>query len=711
MFLAYPLLCLMFALQNPALTSNGIPFHRKITSSQNLRFWMGEVESFPAPTADDGHSFVLQTPEGLYRATLPRGNPAPPLGTTIALLAREKLPEPPANPGQRDAVYILRGQGQSAVLEGTHWNLLKNPSVWKSWLTKLRSGLGKELEEYIPRSTRPLVEAALLNDTRNVSIITQQDFTRSGMQHVLAISGQHIGLLVAFLLFPALCLRLPRKSALILAGLLTVLYIPVTGSSVSVVRAGLMMSCFLPSILLERPSSGINALCLAAAVDLIASPFHILNLGFQLSYAATLALILCAPAAHSLTKHFQHRLVRNTVQMIFLSAMVSLFTYPLLAASTHAMPLWGVIGNLITIPISSTMLIGGLCTWVLSPLPLLAHWSGACTGLFSMMLESSVHFLAQLPGSLWPIAEISRTGLAVLIISVLTITTLFRLERWRLGFMMTGIFITFEIFRPCLSAPFPGEAHITVLSVGHGDASVLELPGATILIDAGPSPGTALQVIIPFLQSRGIHRLDAILLTHPDMDHYGGMFGLMDRIPVGFILSPHLRSSDAPWECLKNQIHARGIPWKEGSSGDLLYQKGGITLRVLGPDSTLDSASDNNHSLVCMLQTSSGKALFTGDIEGPAQQALAATWPLWRGAWLKAPHHGSDRTTLPCFLTAVDPPQVAISSGHRPGFPGPTTVKTLAQLHSNAGITSRDGAVIWNFRLDSSLSRKFRLLL
>ena len=128
-----------------------------------------------------------------------------------------------------------------------------------------------------------------------------------------------------------------------------------------------------------------------------------------------------------------------------------------------------------------------------------------------------------------------------------------------------------------------------------------------------------------------------------------------------------------------------------------MYLRKELSLRVLGPDSSLDSADDNNRSLVCLLMTPQGKVLFTGDIEGPGQQALASSWALWRGAGLKSPHHGSDRTTLPCFLQAVSPPRVAISSGHRPGFPGLHTLAEFEHLGSRVGVTARDGALIWNF--------------
>ncbi len=694
MAMAYPAFMLWFAARDPSLTLARIPWHRTRVAQEGFRFRVGEVENFPVETGE-GYGVLLKNEEGIYRVSLP-GKIPPALGSIILVSAREQPAEPPPNPGERDPRKILRAQGAAAFLQGENWSELKPPSAWNRGLSWLRVQLEKSLTRHVPAPALPLVAATLLNDTHGLSVPTQQDFLRSGMQHIIAISGQHIALLVAFLLLPALCLRLPRKAAFLAAAACVMVYIPVTGSPVSVARAGLMLACFLPAVFLERPTSGLHSFCLAMALDLLISPFHVLNLGFQLSYAATLALILCAGPGLYVKKSFKNRILGSAAQMIFLSGLVTIFTYPILAASVHAMSPWSVLGNLATVPLSSAMLIGGLCVWALSPLPLLAHWAGACTGMCSLLLEGCVHFLARLPGTLWPIAEPSSFWIAFLMIFSLLLATLFRLNRWRLGFLCAAVVVGAEIFRPCLSAPFPGSARVTLLSVGHGDAAVLEIPGGDILIDDGPSPDDAMKVILPFLQSRGIRRLDAVVLTHPDLDHYGGTFGLLDRVPIGFIVAPPISSSDAGWNCLKDAARRRGIPWKEGRMGDLLYQKGTVSLRILGPDSAMDSsASDNNHSLVCLLQTARHKALFTGDIEGPAQLALASTWPLWRGAWLKAPHHGSDRTTLPCFLTAAAPPQAAISSGRRPGFPGPATMAFLEGLHANTGVTARDGALIW----------------
>jgi ComEC/Rec2-related protein len=405
MLLAYPVSILWFSARDPSLTLAGAPFHCEPAARDAFRFWKGEVADFPSSSNGGGCSLLLNTGDTIYRVYLPNGK-SPDFGSTVLLMAREEPAEQPSNPGQRNQHNILRAQGVTATLKAEAWTELRVPSAWKVRLARLRVRLGKSLEQHIPAPVLPLVAAALLNDTRGVSPETQQDFLRSGMQHILAISGQHIGLLIAFLLLSALCLRLPRKFAFLAAGALTAIYIPVTGAPVSVARAGLMLACLLPAILLERPSSGLNAFCLAATVDLFLSPFHILNLGFQLSYAATLALILCAAPGRYAATRFKNPLIGNAAQMLFLSAMVTAFTYPVLAASTHVMAPWSLIGNLVTIPVSSVMLIGGLCTWAFSPFPLLAHWTGAFTGLFSLLLESCVHWLARFPGALWPIAGI-----------------------------------------------------------------------------------------------------------------------------------------------------------------------------------------------------------------------------------------------------------------------------------------------------------------
>lgn len=741
LLVAYPSLALWFAVREPFATLPDIPFHREfpgMTREAPPEAFLGIVEDVPTPSAR-GFNFLFRplpvkpdkaipSDNPRYRVNLiTRGDP-PPWGALIRLRGIAEPASPALNPGQLDMRRVLRAQGAAAILEADDWETLHPPSKWKSWLMRTRAALDASLGRHVAGPALPLLEASLLNITANVPDDTRNAFLRSGMQHILAISGQHIGLLLAFLLFAGLAVRLPRKAAFVLAALLTAAYIPLVGSPVSVVRSGIMLACLLPALLLERPSGGLHAFCLTASIDLLLDPHNILNLGFQLSYAATLALILCARPSQKLAVRILQipsGWWQGVVQMFLLSGCVSLCTYPMLAASTHATTPWGVVGNAFTVPIGAAMLVGGLCTWsldfigrafgiLLSVLPhhgfsplsflslsALSDATGAATGACALALEGCVFFLASLPGALLPIADPSPAWIAALCATCAVALLMLRGDRPLLACLCVAVLIAAEASRPAFARLVdtgPDGARITFLAVGHGDAAILELPGAVIGIDAGDSPRIARNVIIPFLQARGIAHLDLLLITHPDRDHYGGAAALLERIPVGALIGPPQTAESSPtWNCLRATARAQEVSWHEGRAGERVYTGRRVSLQMLGPDSTLDGADKNDRSLVALLQTPGGSVLFTGDIEQPGQQALAASWPLWRGAWLKAPHHGSDRTTDPCFLRDVSPPRTVISCGSRRGFPGAHTVATLTESGSHIAITKYAGAITWRF--------------
>jgi competence protein ComEC len=210
-------------------------------------------------------------------------------------------------------------------------------------------------------------------------------------------------------------------------------------------------------------------------------------------------------------------------------------------------------------------------------------------------------------------------------------------------------------------------------------------------------------VIVPFLRTRGINRIDRILLTHPDLDHYGGLPVLMEAYSIAQVIAPATVLGESPiWDCLRKSCLRDGVAWVEAGAGDILYRSRETELRVLGPGLSLNDAEDNDRSLVCLLSTPKEKVLLTGDIEGPGQLALADSWPLWKGAWLKAPHHGSDRTTFPCFLESIQAPVASVSAGRRPGFPGPKSMATLRKSGTHTGVTSKEGALFWEFSPDKA---------
>ncbi len=706
---AFPLLALWFAAREPHLSLPGAPFHRSFVADGAALVREGVVANEPVPSAM-GHVFLFRERDGgrrLYRATVETPSP-PPRGATIRLTGMAAPEAPPPNPGQLDMRRVLRAQGAAASLKATSWDELHPPPAWARALSTAREALRTSLARNVPPAALPLPEAALLNITENVPESTRDSFLRSGMQHVLAISGQHIGILIAFLLAFSRCVRLPRKAAFTVAALMTAAYIPLVGAPVSVVRSGITFACLLPAVLMERRTAGLHALCLTAAIDLLFDPHNILNLGFQLSYAATSALVVgTGPLQRAAVKICGGFGVRGawpvgTAQMILLSALIALFTYPVLAASTHATTPWGILGNLAAAPVGAAMLVGGLFVWSFdfmlpAPLNRAAAWAGAVTGACALALEGCVSLLASLPGALRPIADAPNAWLALLAGGSAIIAALLRRDRFRAALLCAGGLVVLEANRPTFTRAISGEARVAFLAVGHGDAAVLELPGAVILVDAGDSPRIARNVIAPYLRHRGIARLDLVMISHAHLDHFGGLGALMDLVPVGRVLAPpDPEAPSASWRCLREKVRRAGVPWLAGARGDLAYAGNGGELRVLGPDETLaEHAEENDRSLVALLLAGRTKVLFTGDIEPAGQRALAATWPLWREAWLKAPHHGSDRTTLPCYPDAAAAPRAVISCGRRRGFPGARTMEALRRAGTETAITSRHGAVTW----------------
>jgi|GEM_PF-1851349 len=774
---AFVLLALWFGARAPHVSVEGAPFHEAFPGDTARAqgpaiVRTGVVAGIPAPTAR-GFTFLFrETARGkpddartggfprlirgalTYRVTLEASTP-PAWGAAVRLRGPAAPEDAPPNPGQIDMRRVLRGLGASASIRAESCEPVAPPAAWHRALTAAREALAASLTRNVPAPARPLLEASLLNITSHVPDETREAFARSGMQHILAISGQHIGLLLGFLLIAGLCVRLPRKAAFALAGLLAAAYIPVVGSPVSVVRSGLMFAILLPALFRDRPSAGLHALGLTAAVDLWFDPHNVANLGFQLSYAATLALILGARPTRQAAVSVVQALVgtgttwitrvhlalaargmkvtepsresnqnRNdkprgerrpgrlaeftaaNLQMVFLSTLITLFTYPVLAASTHAVTPWGVLGNLATVPVGAAMLVGGLFTWgfdflLPSSLDALASGAGAVSGLCAVGLEGMVFLLADLPHAVRPIAHPPAWWLAVLAAAPLSTAALLRRGQWTTAALCGLTLLAAEGARPAIARLADGGPRLTFLAVGHGDAIVLELPGAALLIDAGDAPRVARNVILPFLRFRGIATLDAALVTHADRDHYGGMAAVIAGIPVRRVIGPpehEASEGSATWNCLHRVARERNVPWYTGRAGQRVYAGRSDTLWVLAPDTAraeLANADKNDVSLVTWLKTPQGHALFNGDIEQAAQAALGGTWPLWRGAWLKAPHHGSDRTTSPCFLAAARAPRAVVSCGGRRGFPGHAVMTAFATGGTAVDVTKRVGAVTW----------------
>lgn len=682
-----------------ARVSEGAPAATSLSTSLT-----GRVEGFPA-AKNGGETFTLATAQGSFRVMSEA--PLFPIvpGQTLTVTGCASPPLPPTNPGQFDYPRYLRSQGLRGVFKGETVDLVRGPGPVDRLVAFAQAGLAEGLRRTIPPENLPLLSAMLLGQTDNLDPALTDDFRASGMLHILAISGQHVGILALLLLRIFGLLRLPRKASFVAAALLLALYVPVSGGSVSVIRSAMMFWCALPSVLCERPALTMNNLAWSAVLCLLWMPYQILSLGFELSFAATFFLVLYS---RPVSAFLERRRVRNPIAAYFvstplLSLAIFIGLWPLLAATVHTQAPSSLLGNLATVGLSSGMLVAACLALLAYPLlhPLGIYF-GETAGAFASWLTKSVHALATVPGSnlsaaalplawslalwmlllLFPFALRARRGAAVVLLGLLLFSA-----RW-------AALAAWDLWRRPQTVAF--------LDVGQGDGALLDLPGATVLIDAGP-PGSGEKFILPYLRSRGLNRIDLAVVTHPDLDHYGGLAALASHIPLGKVIYPGLEADTRAWLDLKAVLAQRHIPMIALGRGQVLYRNSQVTLETLGPD--LPNGPDgarpfedrNDNSVLCLLRLPGQRILFTGDMGIPEEEWLMSLpFDSLAGAVLKVPHHGSDRTNAFDFLRAVKPPIAVISVGrhNRFGHPGPATVAALEGLGARVYLTARDGAVL-----------------
>lgn len=646
-------------------------------------------------------SFVLSTSKGLIKVKVDAPSFELQNGQWVYVYAMPSPPLPPTNPGQFNYPEYLLSMGIREVYLADSITLVKPPTWVRRYLNTAHDKLDAILTESIPKENAPLIRACLLGTTDDLNPDIINDFKRSGMLHILAISGQHIALVALILLQLFSFLRLPRKWGFGLAAILIFIYVPISGGSVSVLRSALMFACVLPGIFSELPTSMMNNLAWSLIATLLFMPYQILSLGFQLSYLASFFLILYAK---SLQKFFEKRKIKNPVLIYFLStvvlgAIIYLGLYPLLANAVHTVAPSSLLGNLATIALSSGMLAAACLILLFSTLPFISQLFGETAGAFSHALSYSIHALAHGPGAAQSIESLPIYGGCFLWMLLLMLPAGFQFGYAKkiiliglLGFSTQWAYAQGKIL-------FQNQSAVSYLDVGQGDGILLQLPGATILIDAGPVPAGK-NVILPFLRFHGINRIDKVIITHPDLDHYGGLEYLTEQISIGEVHYPGIESDAMAWKTLKLSLAKHSIPLLAAHRGEILYQNQEIAYSILSPQYANQFPERNDNSVITLLETPSQKFLFTGDMEGPGQQFLLShNFPHLEGAILKVPHHGSDHSNPNFFLNAIHPNISILSAGrkNRFGHPGPGTVEALQTLGSKIFLTARQGEIECTF--------------
>jgi competence protein ComEC len=551
---------------------------------------------------------------------------------------------------------------------------------------------------------------------------TTEDFRVAGLSHILAVSGQNVLLIVILVQAIATALDVSRAWRLAVPVMLICIYVPLCGAQASVVRAGVMGLAGLAAIAASRPSSRVYALIIAAVFVLAWNPRATADVGAQLSFAAVLGIMAFThPLARRLT-----RLPRWIAEAFAATAGATIATAPLMAFHFQAVSIVSLAANVVGEPLIGPIVWLGSLSAAIGQvsLPLGALLNAPNEFLLGSVIEIA-HTAAAIPGAQVEIGEFG--GPALLIAFAPIVATAGWLNGWwrvprRLVESWTRVsqrifgretliavagcaaiaFAACALFFRASPSP-PPRPSIVFLDVGQGDATLLlGASGCNALIDGGP-PGQALATK---LERLGVRRLDLVLTTHPQLDHFGGIGEIAGEIDVKTFFDGGGNTKDPAYLAVRRELvggDARRIDAVAGSS----WRCGDLSMQVVAPPArnagAPPPADPNERAAVTIARAGPISMFASGDAESPQLLPLA----LSSIDVLKVPHHGSADPGLPELLRRIRPSVAVIEVGEHNTYGHPTSQVTsaLAAAGVKTWRTDRDGTVLVN----ASSSKQFNV--
>jgi competence protein ComEC len=543
------------------------------------------------------------------------------------------------------------------------------------------------LDTGVPPAIAALLRGMALGDDAALSDDVRDDFRASGLSHLVAASGQNVMLLAALVvaLAAALGLGLRARLALVLAAI--ALYVPLAGAGPSIARAGVMAAAGVVAILSGRPAARWHALLLSAAVTLTLNPHAIEDVGWQLSFAAVVAILLLAGR---LRQGLERRGVPGGLsEAAALTGAATLGTAPLIAAHFGQASLVSLPANVAVAPaVAPIMWLGMLAATVGQLSAALATPLTALAGLPVAYVMWVAHAAAGLPGAQArvPVAVVSAACLAAAVgVSV---------RRTR-PFVVTGAIaaVALMVALPRMQADAvaaPAGLRVTFLDVGQGDATLIQRREAAILVDTGPPDGP----LLTRLRHAGVRRLDLLVVTHAQADHDGAAAAVLRKLPVALVLDGRDGVRDQPGALMTTEAGRRHVRLVPARAGEVL-RVGAVVIRVLWPEPAAPQAKagadPNQRAIVAEAEADGVRVLLTADAESDVLDRL----DLRSVDILKVSHHGSADPGLPALLERLHPRVAAIEVGRHNtyGHPAPATLRALQAGGVAVFRTDRDGSV------------------
>ena len=637
----------------------------------------------------------------------------PKLGSEVAVTGNVSEFSTPANPGEFDAkLYYQILELDFQLWEGKIVAQSSSFSIYHEKLYQIRQYFENIFDVVLPEKEASIMKAMVLGNKSELDSDSKLLYQKSGISHILAISGLHISLIGMALYKLFRKVRVPIIISSIISVLIMIAYGDMAGMSSSAFRAIFMFAIKLLADSVHRTYDMLTAVALAAVLLLADQPLYLYHSGFLLSFGAILGLGC-----------FSENLGG--------SLSVFLIHFPIMLSVYFEFPIYSFLLNLVIIPAMSVLMTLGILCILCGAVPVyaigmgMAHIMGAgCHALlwvFEMLCELSL----ALPGANWITGKPDNWRLVCFYMVVLILFILQEYCKYinkKSKYVKKGITIKIPKLLQLMmilaavilvtSRNYEG-LEITFVDVGQGDCIWIQTPeGKHYLIDAGSTSESSVgqYTLLPYLKYMGTDRLDAVFLTHLDSDHTSAITELLENgeeaykrngIEIGCIVIAEAVIRDEAYEKLIELCNMCNIQIAYAKTGDVISEDK-LKLSILHPEDDYVTESRNAYSLVVKLdyfrENGHFGALFTGDVEADGEQIIAEYLKDkdWSCDLFKASHHGSKNSNTEELLEVIQPQLTVISCAEDNGYghPHKETLERLKAVGSDVLITKDSGAIM-----------------
>lgn len=650
-------------------------------------------------------------------------------GQKIQLKGKLTLPLGKRNPGGLDYKKYLAASGISATMYTGKHNVkiidTKSEVILKAIGHNLRKRIIMAVNESLPEQQAAFLNAMLTGYREGISEELEGYFSDSGIIHILSVSGLHVAYIMMPFIYIFKKIGFKKKNANLIVMVVLIMYVLITGPQPSVLRAVIMALTVLAGQIMMREPDTLTSISFSCILILLWRPLMLYNIGFELSYAATVSIVLLNKSINEGIKkrvrlRFIPAKVRDNIFGILSTTLAAQAgTFPISAVYFNKFSLISVFTNLLAVPLSGVIMVLGMATAVLGQIH---NTFAKALGFVNLPMINLLFHISKIAAGL-PFAILRMITPSIITIVLYYGLIWFLWMKSKYNFRIKPEYYTILflliITAGVVAGMIPKKLEVVFLDVGEGDSAFIKTPsGKTVLIDGGGKKGeepgssdsTGNRVIIPFLLEYGVIKLDVVVATHAHDDHIKGIESVLREIRVKKLVIPDYGNADGGFEELLNICAERGIQVVKAKRNHSIKLDSGVSLDILNPPASSAGTNNkseiyfnnaqislNNTSIVLKLHYKEVDILFTGDIEEEAEKELIRNIPDDVGAdVLKVPHHGSSTSSTEEFIEYVAPKVAVISVGkyNNYGHPSKEVLDRLIARGTTVFRTDLHGAVI-----------------